>query len=137
KRGPKTAQSDREVVALIRAILATRPFHSEGHRKVRVRLRQQGVHVRKVCVLRLMRKDPRPPEVVEALFEGLYDSSIARPGRAPEARGDAVHGRSLIWDAQQGRREVETSVRGYVRDLARARSGRMLDRLHDRSTRAG
>ena len=40
KRGPKTAQSDLEVVALIRAILATSPFHSEGHRKVRVRLRR-------------------------------------------------------------------------------------------------
>src|SRR5262249_30261128 len=45
KRGPKTAQSDLEVVALIRAILATSPLHSEGHRKVRVRLRQRGVHV--------------------------------------------------------------------------------------------
>ena len=30
KRGPKTAQSDLEVVTLIRAILATSPFHSEG-----------------------------------------------------------------------------------------------------------
>jgi len=36
KRGPKTAQSDAEIVALIREILATSPFHSEGHRKVRV-----------------------------------------------------------------------------------------------------
>jgi len=42
KRGPKTAQSDAEVVGLIREILATSPFHSEGHRKVRVRLRQWG-----------------------------------------------------------------------------------------------
>ena len=30
KRGPKTAQSDAEVVGLIREILATSPFHSEG-----------------------------------------------------------------------------------------------------------
>ena len=29
KRGPKTVQNDLEVVALIRAILATSPFHSE------------------------------------------------------------------------------------------------------------
>ena len=49
KRGPKTAQSDLEVVALIRAILATSPCHSEGHRKVRVR--QHGVHVGKVRAL--------------------------------------------------------------------------------------
>jgi hypothetical protein len=32
KRGPKTAQSDSEIVALIREILATSPFHSEGQR---------------------------------------------------------------------------------------------------------
>src|SRR4029453_17806848 len=55
KRGPKTVQSDLEVVALIRAILATSPFPSEGTRKVRVRLRQRGVHVGKARVLRLMR----------------------------------------------------------------------------------
>ena len=42
KRGPKTVQSDTELVTLIREILATSPFHSEGHRKVRVRLRQRG-----------------------------------------------------------------------------------------------
>jgi len=56
KRGPKTAQSsDVEVVMLIRAIVATSPFQSEGHRNVRVRLRQRGVHVGKARVLRLMR----------------------------------------------------------------------------------
>ena len=38
KRGPKTGQSDAELVGLIREILATSPFHSEGHRKVRVGL---------------------------------------------------------------------------------------------------
>ena len=30
KRGPKTVQSDAELVTLIREILATSPFHSEG-----------------------------------------------------------------------------------------------------------
>ena len=35
----RTAQSDAELVVLIREILATSPFHSEGHRKVRARLR--------------------------------------------------------------------------------------------------
>jgi len=55
KRGPKTAQSDAEIVALIREILATSPFHSEGHRKVRVRLRQRGVCIGKARALRLMR----------------------------------------------------------------------------------
>ena len=47
KRGPKTVQSDAEVVAVIREVLTTSPFHSEGHRKVRVRLRQRGVRVGK------------------------------------------------------------------------------------------
>ena len=55
KRGPKTAQSDAELVALIREILATSPFHSEGHRKVRARLRQRAVYVGKARALRLMR----------------------------------------------------------------------------------
>jgi hypothetical protein len=44
-----------QIVALIREILATSPFHSEGHRKVRVRLRQRGVHIGKGRALRLMR----------------------------------------------------------------------------------
>src|SRR5439155_328871 len=55
KREPKTVQSDAELVTLIREILAMSPFHSEGHRKVRVRLRQRGVQVGKARVLCLMR----------------------------------------------------------------------------------
>jgi hypothetical protein len=47
--------SDPPATSLIERLLATSPFHSEGHRKVRVRLRQRGVHVGKAHVLRLMR----------------------------------------------------------------------------------
>jgi putative transposase len=81
KRGPKTAQRDGEVVALIRAILATSPFHSEGHRKVRVRLRQRGVHVGKARVLRLMR------------IHGLL--APTRPGHV---HGDPAHAGRITTD---------------------------------------
>jgi hypothetical protein len=37
KRGPRTPGTDDERVAAIRTVLATTPFHGEGHRKVRVR----------------------------------------------------------------------------------------------------
>ena len=45
KRGPKTPASDETLVAAIRAVLAATPFHGEGHRTVRARLRQQGHRV--------------------------------------------------------------------------------------------
>lgn len=34
KRGPRTPGTDEELVAAIRTVLATTPFHGEGHRKV-------------------------------------------------------------------------------------------------------
>jgi len=43
------------VLGAIRTVLAASPFHTEGHRKVRVRLRARGVRVGKARVLRLMR----------------------------------------------------------------------------------
>lgn len=55
KRGPHTTGSDADLVAAIRTVLAETPFHGEGHRKVRVRLRALGWRVGKNRVLRLMR----------------------------------------------------------------------------------
>jgi transposase InsO family protein len=55
KRGPRTSQDDATVVAAIRQVLQESPFHTEGHRKVRVRLRPHGIHAGKNRVLRLMR----------------------------------------------------------------------------------
>ena len=55
KRGPKTTQSDAEVVAAIHAVLAATPFHGEGYRKVRARLAHRGLAVGGKRVLRLMR----------------------------------------------------------------------------------
>ena len=56
KRGPRTLQDDATVLAAIRAVLTESPFHTEGHRKVRVRLRPRGIQVGKNRVLRLMRE---------------------------------------------------------------------------------
>jgi len=56
KRGPRTALDDAALLATIRAVLAASPFHTEGHRKVRVRLRAHGIRVGKQRVLRLMRE---------------------------------------------------------------------------------
>ena len=56
KRGPKTARSDAEVVAAIRAVLAATPFHGEGYRKVRARLAHRGLAIGGKRVLRLMRQ---------------------------------------------------------------------------------
>jgi transposase InsO family protein len=55
KRGPRTSGTDDDLVAAIRLVLAETPFHGEGHRKVRVRLRALGWRVGKNRVLRLMR----------------------------------------------------------------------------------
>src|SRR5438094_8501797 len=56
KRGAKTATSDAELVAAIRAVLAATPFHGEGYRKVRARLAHRGLAVSGKRVLRLMRQ---------------------------------------------------------------------------------
>ena len=54
KRGSKTVDADAALV--IRAILASSPFHGEGYRKVRTRLAHPGLPVSCKRVLRLMRQ---------------------------------------------------------------------------------
>ena len=57
KRGPKTSLSDEQVLAEIRAVLASNLFVGEGHRKVWTRLRQErGVRTSMRRVLRIMRE---------------------------------------------------------------------------------
>src|SRR5262245_45818883 len=118
KRGPKTAQSDLAVVALIRALLATSPFHSEGHRKVSVRLRQHGVHVGKARVLRLMRVHgllaPTRPAMCMAI-------PLTRGASRPTGPTSSGHGCNLLLD--RGRRLVLV-LRG---DRARDRRARGLE----------
>ncbi|MDE0081843.1 MAG: IS3 family transposase, partial [Gammaproteobacteria bacterium] len=74
KRGPKTAQSDDELLAEIRMVLKASPFLGEGHRKVKARLAAKGIRVGKNRVLRLMR------------LHGLL-----APVRRGHPRGDRTH----------------------------------------------
>lgn len=79
KRGPRTAQDDATVLAAIRTVLRESPFHTEGHRKVRVRLRPQGIWVGKNRVLRLMRA-----------------GQLLAPTRRQQVHGDRAHSGTII-----------------------------------------
>ena len=52
--GPKPAVSDAELLVAIRKDLQTSRFHSEGHKKVRARLRRTGIRVGRKRLLRVM-----------------------------------------------------------------------------------
>ena len=55
KRGPKPPQSDAELTAAVRAVIAASPFHGEGHRKIWARLWVQGLRTSKRRTLVVMR----------------------------------------------------------------------------------
>lgn len=74
KRGPKTAVSDAALIDAMRQVLADSPFHGEGHRKMRVRLRGLGHRVGRHRVLRLMRA-----------------TGLLAPQRAGHPHGDPAH----------------------------------------------
>ena len=74
KRGPRTPLDDATLLGAIRAVLAASPFHTEGHRKVRVRLRPRGIFVGKARVLRLMQQ-----------------AHLLAPTRRRHTRGDRAH----------------------------------------------
>ena len=79
KRGPRTALDDAALVEEIRAVLVASPFCTEGHRKVRARLRPRGVRVGKARVLRLMRAH-----------------RLLAPTRRRHERGDRAHAGHII-----------------------------------------
>ncbi len=79
KRGPRTPLDDAALLAEIRAVLQASRFCTEGHRKVRVRLRPRGIRVGKARVLRLMR-----------------DHRLLAPTRRRHARGDRTHSGTII-----------------------------------------
>lgn len=82
RRGPKPGISDAELLALIRADLATSPFKGEGHRKVWARLRVvHDVRVSRKRVQRLMR-----------------ENHLLSPHRVRQCSGDA-HPGHIITDA--------------------------------------
>jgi transposase InsO family protein len=74
KRGPRTPLDDATLVGEIRAVLTTSGFCTEGHRKVRARLRFRGIRVGKQRVLRLMRQ-----------------ANLLAPTRRRHVRGDRTH----------------------------------------------
>lgn len=55
KPGPKVRFSDEQVVSAVKEILREPLFHSEGYKKLKVRLAQQGVFVGKERLRRLLR----------------------------------------------------------------------------------
>lgn len=79
KRGPRSRWSDEELLVAIREVLRTSPFLSEGHRKVRVRLRPRGIRVGKNRVLRLMR-----------------EHGLLAPHRRRHVHGDRAHGGTIV-----------------------------------------
>lgn len=76
RRGPEPRMADADLLAAIRADLATSPFTGEGHRKAWARPRVlRGIRVSKTRVLRLMGENQllsphRQPEGVPNLHDG-------------------------------------------------------------------
>lgn len=79
KRGPKTEVSDEALLAAIRKVIAESPFHGEGHRKIRARLRAEGIRTGRCRILRLCR------------LHGLL-----APSRAVHTRGNPAHDGTII-----------------------------------------
>ena len=57
KPGPKPELSDEKLLESIRAVLARCPFHSEGYKKVHVRLRRKGLRAGKERILAIMKRN--------------------------------------------------------------------------------
>src|SRR5258708_24773344 len=57
RRGPLGAMSDEGLTTTIHSVLAASPFHGEGHRKVRARLRHAGIRTSFRRALRLLRQN--------------------------------------------------------------------------------
>lgn len=53
--GPKPVTSDAELLLAIQEDLSTTRFHSEGHKKIRARLRRKGIRVGRKRYLRVMK----------------------------------------------------------------------------------
>src|SRR3954467_12412536 len=70
---------DAALLAAIRAVLAARPFHGEGHRKIWARLRAAGTRTALRRVLRLMR-----------------ENGLLAPSRGGAARGPGAHDGTII-----------------------------------------
>jgi putative transposase len=79
--GPLGAMSDDDLVAAIRQLLTDSPFHGEGYRKLRARLRFKGIRTSRRRVLRLMRAH-----------------GLLAPQRAGRPRGPNAHDGTITTD---------------------------------------
>lgn len=79
KRGPKTPISDADLLAAIKHVLAESPFHTEGHKKVKARLKPKGIKAGRTRVLRLMR-----------------EHNLLAPCRRRHQHGDRAHAGTII-----------------------------------------
>jgi transposase InsO family protein len=79
KRGPKTKISDADLLAAIKKVLEESPFHTEGHKKMKARLKPKGIPVGRARVLRLMR-----------------ENSLLAPCRRRHRHGDRAHKGTII-----------------------------------------
>jgi len=82
RRGPRGPMSDDDLTTAIRGVLATSPFHTEGHRKVWARLRHARTRTSLRRVLRLMR-----------------ENDLLAPGRVGSPRGPRNHNGTIIPEA--------------------------------------
>ena len=79
--GPAGPMPDAALPERIRDVLSDSPFHGEGHRKVRARLRMGGIRTSLRRVLRLMR-----------------ENTLLAPGRVGQPRGPRNHDGTIIPD---------------------------------------
>jgi putative transposase len=77
--GPVGPMPDAALLAAIRAVLLTSPFHGEGYRKIWARLRVSGLRTSKRRVLRLMR-----------------ENDLLAPSRVGSPRGPRNHDGTII-----------------------------------------
>ena len=91
KPGPLGTMADQDLAGMIRQLLTDSPFHGEGYRKLRARLRFAGVRTSRRRVLRLMR--------VHGLLAhqraGRPRGSRAHDGRITTAQVDLMWGSDL------------------------------------------
>jgi len=83
KRGPKTVVSDEALLAAIKEVLAENAFPGEGHKKVRIRLRNGRWQIKggKHRILRLMR-----------------EHGLLAPVRRVHAHGSKAHDGTIVTD---------------------------------------
>lgn len=75
--GPIGPASDDELADTIRQVIASAPFHGEGHRKIHMRLRHQGVRTSRRRVRRIMREHGlRSPDRPTPRPANEHDGSI-------------------------------------------------------------